>query len=120
YEWHAGRIGRDSGYQFKLQNADLGLILLIKNFNVKPESVGPHLKIEVSPHLIEENTPAQLQELIDGFANLILDDISYNQSAVHIAIDVQGWEPPADIVARMHCRSRTVRQFDTIESLDFD
>src|SRR5690554_5970024 len=34
YEWHAGRISRDSGYQYKLQNAELGLILLIKNFNV--------------------------------------------------------------------------------------
>lgn len=120
HEWHAGRIGRDSGYQFKLQNADLGLILLIKNFNVKPESVGPHLKIEVSPHLIDEYSPAQLQELMDSFADLVLDNIDYNQTAVHIAVDVQGWEPPTDIVARMHCRSRTVRQFDTIETLDFD
>lgn len=120
YDWHAGRIGRDSGYQFKLQNADLGLILLIKNFNVKPDSNGPHLKIEVSPHLIEENTPGQLQELIDSFAELVLDRKEYNQSAVHIAIDLQGWEPPADIVARMHCRSRTIRQFDTIETMDFD
>lgn len=120
YDWHAGRIGRDSGYQFKLQNADLGLILLIKNFNVKPDSNGPHLKIEVSPHLIEENTPGQLQELMDTFADLVLDRKEFNQSAVHIAIDIQGWEPPSDIVARMHCRSRTIRQFDTIETMDFD
>ncbi|WP_410963507.1 hypothetical protein, partial [Salmonella sp. SAL04292] len=35
YEWSKGRIGRDSGYQFRLQNADLGLILLIKNHNMK-------------------------------------------------------------------------------------
>src|SRR5690554_2665957 len=45
YYWHAGRIGRDSGYQFRLQNADLGIILLIKNFNVKEDDHGPHLKI---------------------------------------------------------------------------
>src|SRR3990167_5874712 len=33
--WHSGRVGRDSGYQYKLQNADLGIILLVKNFNAK-------------------------------------------------------------------------------------
>lgn len=119
HEWHAGRIGRDSGYQFKLQNADLGLVLLIKNFNVKPELSGPHLKIEVSPHLIEEQSPAKLQALMDQYASLILDDIDTNQAAVHIAIDVQGWQPPADIVSRMHCRSRVVRQFDAIDTVDF-
>ncbi len=119
HEWHAGRIGRDSGYQFKLQNADLGLVLLIKNFNVRPEHHGPHLKIEVSPHLIEENTPAQLQTLMNTLANEVLEKVEYNQAAVHLALDVQGWTPPADLVARMHCRSRTVRQFDTIETMDF-
>lgn len=24
--WHSGRVGKDSGYQYKLQNADLGII----------------------------------------------------------------------------------------------
>ena len=27
YEWSKGRIGRDSGYQYRLQNAEMGLIL---------------------------------------------------------------------------------------------
>src|SRR5690606_24195979 len=27
HECHAGRISRDSGYQYKLQNADFGLVL---------------------------------------------------------------------------------------------
>ena len=119
YEWCAGRIGRDSGYQFKLQNADLGLILLIKNFNVKATQNGPHLKIEASPHLIDEKTPYQLQGIMNALAGEILDDWEYNQSAVHIAVDVQGWEPPADLVARMHCRSNHVRQFDSMDSIDF-
>ncbi len=37
HEWHVGRVGRDSGYQIKLQNADLGLVILLKNHNVKAE-----------------------------------------------------------------------------------
>ncbi|PKM03460.1 MAG: hypothetical protein CVV17_04455, partial [Gammaproteobacteria bacterium HGW-Gammaproteobacteria-7] len=58
--WHAGRVGRDSGYQYKLQNADLGFILLIKNFNAKLDQIGPHLKIEVSPHAIDALSPERL------------------------------------------------------------
>lgn len=63
--WHSGRVGRDSGYQYKLQNADLGFILLIKNFNAKLENIGPHLKIEVSPHAIDALSPERLQERMD-------------------------------------------------------
>lgn len=100
--WHAGRVGRDSGYQYKLQNADLGYILLIKNFNTKTETFGPHLKIEVSPHAIDQQSPEQLQEQLDYFASEVLTHIEVNQCAVHLALDLQGWTPPKDLVARMH------------------
>lgn len=119
YEWYASRVGRDSGYQFKLQNNDLGLIVLIKNFNVKDDVSGPHLKIDVSPHLIDSNEPAQLQAMLDKIANDVLEDVKTNQVAIHIALDVQGWLPPADTVARMQCRSRRVRDISGISSFDF-
>lgn len=119
YSWVAGRVGRDSGYQYKLQNADLGLILLIKNFNVKSDQHGPHLKIEVSPHLIEYKTPVNLQHMLDQLANQVLTDCEPNQCAVHLALDVQGWEPPADTVARMNCRSRRVREISGIDSIEW-
>ncbi|WP_286640096.1 hypothetical protein [Thiopseudomonas alkaliphila] len=118
HDFHAGRIGRDSGYQFRLQNADMGVILLIKNFNVKETDHGPHLKIEVSPHTIENHTPKNLQVMLDDLAELVLEDQQYNQCAVHIALDVQGWQPPADTVARMECRSKRVRDISGIESLE--
>lgn len=119
YSWHAGRVGRDSGYQFKLQNSDLGLILLIKNFNVSEHDKGPHLKIEVSPHLLLSICPGDLQEMIDELAGYVLSDGELNQTAVHLALDVQGWIPPADTVARMHCRSRKVRDISGIDSIEF-
>ena len=119
YDFHAGRIGRDSGYQYRLQNADLGIILLIKNFNVKETDNGPHLKIEVSPHTIENHTPENLQKFLDSFAGLVLDDFAYNQVAIHMALDVQGWQPSNDIVARMQCRSKRVRDISGISSFDF-
>lgn len=119
YSWHAGRVGRDSGYQFKLQNAHLGIVLLVKNFNVADDERGPHLKIEVSPHLIEQVTPGQLQGLMDGLADWALDEWEPHQCAVHLALDVQGWTPQADMVARMHCRSRRVREISGINSVDW-
>lgn len=119
YSWHASRVGRDSGYQFKLQNADLGLILLLKNFNCKPDVQGPHLKIEVSPHAIEARDPQALQALMDGLASQAMSCVELNQCAVHIALDFQGWTPPADIDARMHCRATAARRFSGIESLEW-
>lgn len=118
--WHAGRVGRDSGYQCKLQNADLGLILLIKNFNEKADVVGSHLKIEVSPHAIDSRSPEQLQALLDRFAAEVLEQVEVNQCAVHIALDVQGWMPPADFVARLHCRARSQRDHSGIQTVCFD
>ena len=115
--WHAGRVSRDSGYQYKLQNADLGFVLLVKNFNAKAENVGPHLKVEVSPHAIDNLSPERLQARLDHYAAQVLTNIEVNQCAVHLALDLQGWTPPADLVARMHCRARTHRDVSGINEL---
>lgn len=120
YKWAKGRIGRDSGYQYRLQNADMGLILLIKNHNVKLENIGPHLKIEVSPHALDGADPKILQGVMDDLAAGVLSACEVNQCAVHIALDVQGWTPPVDFVDRMHCRSRRVRQISGIDRIEYD
>nr|WP_288255831.1 hypothetical protein [uncultured Pseudomonas sp.] len=117
--WHSGRVSKDSGYQYKLQNADLGIILLVKNFNAKIENIGPHLKIEVSPHAIDQFCPERLQERLDYYADHVLTNIERNQCAVHLALDLQGWQPPADLVARMHCRSRAARDISGIKEIQW-
>lgn len=117
--WHSGRVGKDSGYQYKLQNADLGFILLIKNFNAKADVIGPHLKVEVSPHAIDHLSPERLQQRLDYYANHILTNIERNQCAVHLALDIQGWEPPADLVARLHCRARAARDISGIKEIEW-
>lgn len=119
FRWHAGRVGRDSGYQYKLQNADLGLVLLVKNFNSKLDSIGPHLKIEVSPHTIDSMTHTELQRLMDGLAGQVLVHWERNQCAVHLALDVQGWEPPADLSTRMHCKARLQRDISGISEISW-
>jgi hypothetical protein len=117
--WHAGRVSKDSGYQYKLQNMDLGFVLLVKNFNCKSDVIGPHLKIEVSPHAIDALSPERLQERMDYYASHVLSHIERNQCAVHLALDVQGWQPPADLVARMHCRARTHRDISGINQIEW-
>ncbi|MDH0144596.1 hypothetical protein [Aquipseudomonas alcaligenes] len=117
--WHSGRVGRDSGYQYKLQNADLGFVLLVKNFNAKLETIGPHLKIEVSPHAIDTLSPERLQARMDYYACHVLTNVEANQCAVHLALDLQGWQPPADLVARMHCRARTHRDISGINQIEW-
>ena len=119
YHWHPGRIGRDSGYQYRLQNADLGLILLLKSFHVDESSHGPHLKIEVSPHTIHGRSPASLQRLLDDMADEVLIERERSQCAVHLAMDVQGWTPPKDFEARMHCRSRRIRSIHGPDTVDY-
>ncbi|TBU71251.1 hypothetical protein [Phytopseudomonas daroniae] len=117
--WHSGRVSKDSGYQYKLQNADLGIILLIKNFNAKINAIGPHLKIEVSPHAIDALSPERLQEHMDYYAAAVLSHREINQCAVHLALDLQGWKPPVDLVARMHCRARTQRDISGINEINW-
>ncbi|MFT0632286.1 hypothetical protein ACMFY5_09210 [Pseudomonas sihuiensis] len=117
--WHSGRVSKDSGYQYKLQNADLGIILLMKNFNAKIENIGPHLKIEVSPHAIDQFCPERLQERLDYYADHVLTNVERNQCAVHLALDLQGWQPPADLVARMHCRARAARDISGIKEIQW-
>ncbi|MFT0137245.1 hypothetical protein ACEK07_04190 [Alcanivoracaceae bacterium MT1] len=117
--WSAGRIGRDSGYQYRLQNADLGVILLIKSFHAKDDAIGTHLKIEVSPHCIQAHSPRELQILMDDLADQVLTHATAHQAAVHIAMDVQGWAPPQDFQPHLHCRSRRVRQYDGIDNIEW-
>lgn len=118
--WHAGRVGKDSGYQYKLQNADLGFVVLVKNFNAKLDSIGPHVKIEVSPHAIDALSPARLQARMDHYAEQLLTHVEVNQCAVHLALDLQNWTPPADLVARMHCRARTHRDISGINQIEWE
>ncbi|MBY9100913.1 hypothetical protein ISG53_31000, partial [Pseudomonas aeruginosa] len=81
---------------------------------------GSHLKIEVSPHALDGADPRILQGVLDDLAAAVLSHCETNQAAVHIALDVQGWKPPRDLVDRMHCRSRRVRQISGIERIEFD
>lgn len=120
-QWKLGRGGK-SGYRYLLQNAELGLILLVKSNYTKADLEGSHLKIEVSPHLIADKTPAHLQATMDELALNIASNgkMEPKACAVHPAIDFQGWEPPIGFNEKLTCRSRRITDRHGVSQLYLD
>lgn len=110
-EWVVGSGGK-SGYRYRLQNNEYGLILLIGSRYAELEKEGAHLKIECSPYFLKDRAPKDVQKILDEIASLLLQAPTPTGAAVHIAIDVQGWQPPKDFETRLTTRSK--RRMDHI------
>ncbi len=119
YEWLIGKSSKSSGYQYRLQNNDLGLILLFKMFHAKAESESSHLKIECSPWYLDSHTPEQVDEFLGTIADNILRVPTSHYPAIHLAVDIQGWEPEHDLADKVACRSRRVAQYNGFENIEF-
>jgi hypothetical protein len=119
-EWSLAKSGKAGGYQYILKNLDLGMIILMKSFYVDDISFGGHLKIECSPWLIHENTPAQLQKKMDDIANIFTAQAVPSACAVHIAVDVKDWRPPQDFEQRLVTRAKRIVKHTTISDAKFD
>lgn len=117
-KWLVGSGGR-SGYRWRLQNSDLGLILLFGSRFAELDKEGAHLKIEVSPHFIDRLGADGVQQELDRIAQELLDYLTPTGVAVHTAVDVQGWEPPQDFEHRFVSRSKRKTRIDGVESADF-
>jgi len=94
--WHVQKMGKASGYRYKLQNSDVGLVLQLGSFYCKPDIAGSHLKIECSPHFLRQNSADIAQMVMDGLAKNILHAPEPAGVAIHLAADLQGWKPAAD------------------------
>lgn len=117
--WLVGSGGK-SGYQFRLQNNDLGLIVFVKSCYVDADTVGTHLKIECSPHYLYDRDACDVQERLDALAVCLLIGARPNGVAVHLAVDVQGWQPSDDFLERFRCRSRRVSSHAGGNVVSFD
>ena len=74
----------------------------------------------MSPHTIDSLSPERLQARMDFYAEQILTHTERNQCAVHLALDLQGWQPPSDLVARMHRRARSARDISGIKEITWE
>ena len=87
------KSGGKSGYQYMLQNSDVGLIVFIKSRFTDAGAEGSHVKIECSPHWIHPRTVEQISGELDKLARTIMDEPVGCGCAVHICADIQGWNP---------------------------
>ncbi|MDP2901589.1 MAG: hypothetical protein Q8N96_00550 [Methylovulum sp.] len=120
--WHFSRMGKNSGYRFKLQNNGLGVVILFGSFYGKLEYEGQHLKIELSPHFISGHSTQQLWDYLHAgehsISKLFLTSPEPKGIAVHLACDYQGFDLPKDFLSNFSTASRFVRCFDGINEID--
>lgn len=114
------KMGKMSGYRYKLQNNTLGIIILVASYYVDLAKEGTHLKIEVSPHCIIKRRSETIN-FLHRFAKQCLQK-GYKPCAValHIACDFQGWEPAKDFIDKFVTRSRTVKTYMGISDGSFN
>lgn len=96
------------GYKYRLQNNSLGIIVLLKHKFHDADSKASHVKIELSPNIIQSHDPLELQKIMDDIAAYWLSKPEPVGAAVHLAADIQGWEPPTDFLSRFVCRSKRI------------
>ncbi|WP_440996601.1 hypothetical protein [Arhodomonas sp. SL1] len=116
-EWLVAGGGR-SGYRYRLQNNELGLIVLLGSRYKNLRDAGSHLKIECSPHFLKDQGPEQVQRLLDELAATLLEEPTPHSCAVHLAVDVQGWKPPKDLEERLKTKARRKVEHTGIDRLE--
>lgn len=110
-EWHVQKMGKASGYRYKLQNSEKGFILLIGSFYCKPDVAGSHLKIEVSPHVLLRTAPKDVQGIMNHLAATILHQPEPAGVCLHLAADLQGWKPAFDHLENFVTYARFTRNY---------
>ncbi len=118
YDFSVGSGGQ-SGYKYRLQNSDLGVIVFIKNQRQKIDVFGSHIKVELSPQFLLYNSVADAQCLMDAIAVWFGDAVERSGVSLHLAADVQGWEPD-DFLGRLKARSTRRVAYDGIDTAEFD
>ena len=119
-DWIIGKSSKSSGYQFRLQNNQLGVIIFFKMFHSKAETDSSHLKIECSPWFLDNRSPKKVDEFLAKIASKILVCPEAHYPAIHLAVDMQGWKPDNNLSDRMLCRSRRVAQYNGIDKAEYN
>lgn len=117
--WMVGSGGQ-SGYQYRLQNSDLGLILFLKSRHATADKEFSHLKIECSPHWLQPRSLATAGKDLDALALVLLERSEGAGCALHLCADIQGWSPSKDFTGCMVTRARRILSHDSAKLVYMD
>jgi hypothetical protein len=87
--WAVGSGGK-SGYRYRLQNNDLGIIIFLRSWYSEVTESGAHFKVEASPHWIAERDTDTIRADLDRLASVFLSGFEPSGVAVHLCVDIQG------------------------------
>lgn len=118
-DWLLGSGGA-SGFRYRLQDSDTGVILFVASRYSLESTQHSHLKIELSPHFIDGRDVKMIQGYMDVLAARLLIALKPSSCAVHLCVDVQGWEPPKNFADLLITRSRRRVEHRGISSVEFD
>lgn len=107
-EWLVGSGGQ-SGYQYRLQNSDLGLICFIKSRYATTDREYSHLKIEASPHWIIERDTDEIHRELKALASTFFQSPEASGISVHLCVDFQGFDMPKDFSEHLVTRAKRNR-----------
>lgn len=117
-DWQITRSSKQSGYQYILKNLDLGFVVLLKSFYIDPDLNGSHLKIEVSPQTIYENTPKSLAERLRQIAGIFATQLVECGIAAHMCCDVKGYKVPQDFEQRLVAKAKRQFRINNISNVE--
>ncbi|WP_136066433.1 hypothetical protein [Modicisalibacter radicis] len=118
HTWSVGAGSSGSGFRYRLQNNELGVIVFFQARHTKVENLGTHLKIELSPHFIQERDPQACQDFMYNIAAHMLAHVEPAGCAIHLALDLQGWQPPRDFMDRFVTRSKRVTKLNGVSDFE--
>lgn len=119
-DWLFSKSGKTSGYQYIFKNIDFGFVVLLKSFYKDANEIGSHLKIEVTPQLIDQCTPSGLDIAIDNVASMFAGSLSRSGIACHICVDMKGLSVPEDFEKRLITHSRRNYRVNNISNAEFN
>lgn len=123
-QWHISKMGKAARYRFKFQSNQQGIVILFGSYYEKLDAPGQHLKIELSPHFISNNSIDSIwsrmyhDHLDIGIAGLFLSKPEPRGCAVHMALDYQGYTFGDDFLENLSTSTRTIRTYDSLSEID--
>lgn len=116
--FHLSKLGKTACYRYKLQNNELGVIIMLGSYYQKPDKEGQHLKIELSPKFISCRSAKSTMHYMTQISDKLMKQFTPQGCSVHLACDYQNFTLPDDFVQRLSTYSRTVKTYDGIADLD--